>query len=173
MIMSLYQEYLRVIGQLKDVYKLDVETNHRDIHTFFVNKVQTFKLLFGTYASGHNQIVVSFHIDVPSRDVVYWFLNIQYFHPLLKVVDHHIEDDKGETYLGSDASMIKNLMIQRNTLEHWLVNKSERDWKDLVNGEIVGKVRDPKQSFNSQVESDKAIIEFKRIKKPDEDEDSH
>jgi hypothetical protein len=173
MIIDLYQEYLYVIGMLKDVYKLEVETAHRNIHTFFVNKSQTFKLMFGTYQNGSNQIVVTFHIDVPSRDAIYWFLNIQHFYPMLKVVDHHIEDDKGETYLGSDASTIKNLMMQRNTLEHWLDNKTEQEMKDFVDGEIVGKVRDPKRSYDSQTEPSKAIIEFTRMQKPSDDEDTH
>lgn len=173
MITDLYQEYLFVIGKLKDIYKLEAETNHRNIHTFFVNKNQTFKLMYGTYTTGTNQIVVSFHIDVSSRDAIYWFLNIQHFYPLLKVVEHHIEDDKGETYLGSDASAIQNLLIQRNTLDHWLTQKSEREIKDFVDGEIIGKVRNPKQSYNSQEESGKAIIAFEHMKKPSDDEDSH
>lgn len=172
-IVDLYQEYLFIIGKLKDIYKLDVDTGHRNIHTFFQNKTQMFKLMFGKYISGGNQIVISFHIDVPSRDAVYWFLNVQHFHPLLKVVDHHIEDDKGETYLGSDASTIKNLLIQRNTIDHWLSNKTEKEMKDFVEGQIVGKVRNAKKSYNSEEESSKAMVEFERMKKPSEDEDTH
>lgn len=173
MITTLYQEYLFVIGKLKDVYKLEVDTNHRDIHTFYQNKVQLFKLMFGAYENGDHQIVVSFHIDVTSRDAIYWFLNIQYFYPMLKAVDHHIEDDKGETYLGSEATAIQNLLMQRNTLDYWLTEKSEKDMKDFVDGEVVGKVRNPKQSYNSQEESSKAIMEFDRMKKPSDDEDTH
>jgi hypothetical protein len=173
MITDLYQEYLYIIGKLKDVYKLDSDTTHRNIHTFYQNKAQIFKLMFGKYTNGGNQIVVSFHIDVPSRDAVYWFLNIQYFYPLLKVVDHHIEDDKGETYLGSDATAIQNLLIQRNTLDHWLSNKTDQEIKDFTEGDVVGSVRNSKQSYNSQEESGKAIIEFERMKKPSDGEDTH
>lgn len=168
-ITNLYQEYIFVIGKLKDIYKLEVDTVHRDIHTFFYDRNQIFKLLFGKYTSGGNQIVVSFHIDVSSRDAIYWFLNVQHLYPLLKVVDHHIEDDKGETYLGSEASAIQNLLIQRNTLDHWLTEKSEKEMKDFVDGKVIGKVRDPKQSYNSQVESSKAIIDFEKIKSAPED----
>lgn len=174
MVLTMYQQYMYIIGKLKDVHKLDVEVSHKDIHTFYKDQTPLFKLLFGQYVTdGHHSIVVSFHIDVDSPQAIYWFLTIQGYQPDLTVTEQYAEDDKGEMYLGDDAKIIKNLRFQRDTLEYWLTNKSEDQMKDFVEGKIVGKIRDPKKSYDSRHEMAKAIIDFERLREPDDDEDTH
>lgn len=169
-----FQQYLYVIGKLKDVYKLDVEVPHRDIHTFFQGKTPIFKLLFGEYIeTGDSNIVISFHIDVTSVDIIQWFLNVQALHPLLKIADHYLEDDKGETYLGEDADAIKNLKKHQEVLAEWLDNKDEKEIKSFVSSKIVGRIKDQNKTFNSRIESDQATMEFNIMKKPGNGDSIH
>lgn len=170
MIQSLFDEYIYTIGKLKDVYKFEVDTSHREIHTFYLDKIPIFKLLLGKYqGTEETNIVISFHIDIDAVTAVDWFMRVSDIHPLLKIADSYIEDDRGETYLGEDAKTIKNLKLQQEVLEAWLEQKDKQDVKDFVDGNIVGRVRESTKLYSSQVERDKAKIEFSTMKKPDDD----
>lgn len=170
MITSLYQEYLYVVGKLKDQYKLTVEPDHQRIHTFFNGKSPIFKLLFGLSAeSGETDIVVTFHIDVPTPHAIQWFINIVNIHPMLKVHDVYIEDDRGEMYLGKEAQKLWLLKFEQDTLAYWLQNHEKDDMFKFVNGKVYGRQVDRKQSFVSDVQSTKAKTEFDLMKKPSND----
>lgn len=174
MIQNLYQEYIYLVGRLKDIHALDVDVNHKDIHTFYKNKIPMFKLLFGEFSKTKElNIVVSFHIDVKVTDAILWFINIQNIYPLLKVAEVYIDDDKGETYLGEDAELIRNLKFEREVLDQWLSSKGEDEMKEFVKSKIIGNERDYKKSYDSQGESEKAIMDFEFIKPPDDDGDVH
>lgn len=170
MIQTPYQEYLFVIGKLKDVYNLDVDVSHRDIHTFYDKKKPVFKLMFGQYNENQETgIVVSFYIDIKVTEAINWFISISEIHPMVRVAEVYIEDDKGETFLGEDAEFIKNLKFQREVLDHWLSNKGQDEMKEFVKSKIVGAPRNYKKSYDSRHDSDKAIIEFEYLKKPEDD----
>ena len=174
MIQTMYQEYLYIIGKLKDIYKLEVDVPHQNIHTFYKNKAPIFKLLYGSYTkTGDTNIVVSFHIDIKVTEAIQWFVNIANIHPLLKVAEVYIEDDKGETYLGEDAEFIKNLKFQREVLDAWMSSRGEDEMKEFVKSKIVGEPRDYKKSYDSRHDSDKAIMDFDVLKKPEDSEDIH
>lgn len=174
MLQDMYQEYLYVIGKAKDGYKLDVDVEHRNIHTFYQNKVPLFKLIFGKFSDQEfDSILVSFHIDIKSSKAVTWYANLYKITPFIAVTDHYIEDDQGETYLGEDADIIKNLKLQRNILEHWLSEKSPEEIQGFVESKILGRIRDPKKSFDSLKQSEQAILEFEKMKKSVNDEDVH
>lgn len=174
MITDLYQEYIYLIGQLKDVYKLDVEVDHKDIHSFYHNKIPLFKLFFGVFSKQSTpSIVVSFHIDMIHAEAIMWFSRIYSIHPLLQIHDSFIEDSNGETYLGEDAIAIKEVYMAQDILEVWLENESPERMKEFVEGKVVGRQRNPEKTFNSQYEKSEAIIEFERLRKPDDDEEVH
>ena len=91
--MTLYQEYLFVIGKLKDIYKLELKADHKDLHSFYKDDRPLFKLFFGNFTKEpHPIIVISFHLDLPHAEAVQWFLNIHYTHPQIKIHDSFIED---------------------------------------------------------------------------------
>lgn len=170
---DLYQEYLYVIGKLKDVHGLDLDVDHRDIHTFFKDKRPLFKLLFGSFEKdGERSIVVSFHVDLPHPDVISWFIEIYKFHPLVKVYDSYMEDTAGETYLGEDALALKDLYNSQEVLSDWLDNKSEDEIEDFAKSEVQGKQPNTKL-FSSKYQHDEAIMEFTRTKKPNSGETIH
>jgi hypothetical protein len=174
MLIDMYQHYLYIIGKLKDAYQLSVDVNHRDIHTFYKEKMPIFKLLFGQYSgSDEPSIVVSFHIDLSSVFVVQWFHNIQQLHPPLKISEHFIEDDHGETWLGEDANSIRDLKYQQYVLEKWLSRSDTDEIKEFVDSKIVGRTRDFKKTYVSQTEFDEARIEFSKMKKPSAGEEVH
>lgn len=178
MIQTMYQQYLFVIGKLKDIYQVEVDVNHRDVHTFYYQKIPVFKLLFGEFQTANQKekeqaIVVSFHIDLKVTEAVQWWINIHAIHPLIKVAEVYVEDDKGESYLGEDARMIQSLKYQREILDHWLTNKGEEEMIKFAQAKVVGKERDYKKSYDSHRETDKAIIDFEFIKKPQGDGDIH
>lgn len=174
MIMTLYQEYLLVIKRLTEIYKLHVDVNHRDIHTFYKDKIPLFKLLFGKYEdSGETNIVVSFHIGVKTHDAIEWFTRIHEEHPLLKVAQSFIEDSQGESYIGDEAEFIQKLIQEREIIIHWLENQGIEEMKKLAKTPVIGRKRDYRKSYHSRLDVEKATIEFDHLKKPKDDGDIH
>lgn len=171
---ELYQEYLRVIGTLKDVHKFDVQVDHQDIHTFYRDKRPIFKLLFGIFQEDiEPSIVVSFHIDLYHPEAVGWFINIYRVHPGVAMHDSYIEDSNGETYLGKDALAIKEIYTAQEILSNWLENSSKEEMEEFTKAKVTGRKRDSKQSFHSQEQKDQATMEFDRIKKPGSADEVH
>lgn len=169
-----YQEYLRLIGNLKDKFGLTIDVDHRDIHTFFKDKKPLFKLFHGIFNSDDApSIVVSFHIDLFHPEAVAWFINIYHFHSDIAMHDSYIEDSAGETYLGEDAMALKETYMAQEILNDWLDGSTSEEMRQFANAPVLGRDRDPKKSFNSQTQKYEAIIEFERIKKPGDDEEVH
>lgn len=174
MFSSLYQEYLYVVGKLKDIYPLNIDVNHKDIHTFYDEKRPIFKLLYGTFnEETEPSIVVSFHINIRHVEAIIWYSRIYNIHPLLRLHDSHIEDDRGETYLGADAETIRDIKLQQDILSEWLNKHAKEDIEEFVDAKVHGRQRDSKKSFSSQAEAEKAIIEFEKMQNPDDDGDVH
>jgi hypothetical protein len=174
MITDLYQEYLYVIGKLKDIYGLHLEVDHKDIHTFFKDKKPMFKLMYGTFtADNEPSIVISFHIDLSHADVIMWFTNVYRIHPLLILRDSYIEDSKGETYLGEDAEVLKHIYMAQDILKEWLDNHSIEEMEEYVKAEVHGQVYEPTKTFDSRDQREEAIISFSRNRKPSDDDTLH
>lgn len=171
MVTTLYEQYLYVIGKLKDTYKLDLEVEHRDIHTFYKDKRPLFKLFYGMFTKEDDpSIVVSFHIDMYHVEAIQWFINIYSLHPLLKMHDSYIEDSNGETYLGEDAVALQEMYRTQQVLEHYLENHDTEEIRQVVDSKIVGRHIRP-NVFDSQLQRQEAIIEFQRLGKPADDDE--
>ncbi|SRR6266481_1284532 len=173
MITTLYEQYIWLIGQLKDLHKVHVEADHQDIHTFYDGRFPLFKLLYGRFTNKKDDhIVVSFHINVSPTAAIEWWTNIRNQYPLLKVAETYIEDDRGETYLGDDATKIYTAKMEQQILKVWLETSksSKEDVKKFVESKIVGRNRDYKKSYKES-EMDKALIEFDLMKKPVHDDE--
>lgn len=171
MITDMYQQYLWLIGQLKDLYKLHVEVDHQDIHTFYQNKHPMFKLLYGRFTnSAEDYIVLSFHINVSATEAIEWYVRIKNQHPEIKISEVYIEDDRGETYLGEDATRIYTAKVEQQVLRAWLAdNKSSKEnIIKFVESKVVGRVRDHKKPY-AEKDFEKALIEFDLMKKPVDD----
>ncbi len=172
MLSDAYQEYLYLIGKLKDTYKFDVDAEHRHIHAFYLDKKPLFKLFYGIFSNENtNSIVVSYHMDMKHHEVIDYFIKIYRICPIIAVQHAYIEDDLGETYLGEDAEVIKNAKITQEVLENWLGKSSEEDMQKYVDAKVMGRDRDPKRMFDASVEKEKAQIEFDRIRKPFSDDE--
>lgn len=171
---ELYQEYLRVIGKLKDVYKLHVDVDHEDIHTFYIDKKPLFKLLFGTFTSDPDpSIVVSFHVSLLHPEAITWFINIYRTHPGILIHDSYIEDSNGESYLGEDALALQEVYQTQDILAEYLENSSREEMEDFATAPVFGRERDTTKSFDSRDEKTEAIIEFERLRKPSNDDQVH
>jgi hypothetical protein len=171
-----YQEYLRVIGKLKDIYKLDVDVDHSDIHSFSKDKRPLFKLFFGVFEEdpkAEPSIVVSFHIDLYHPEAITWYVALYKIHPGMSIHDSYIEDSAGETYLGEDALTIKNVYNTQEVLSNWLESADRNDMEEYVKSGVYGRDQKPNKSFDSQNQSAQAIIEFERIKKPEDEGNIH
>lgn len=171
MLTDLYHEYLYVVGKLQERFNVVATADHKRIHTFTdEDKTPLFKLLFGQDAtSGDTDIVVTFHIGMPTPVAIQWFINIVNIHPMLKVHDVYIEDDRGEMYLGKAAEKIRLLKFEQDALSYWLQNHNKEEISKFVDTKILGRVVDRKQSFSVEVESEKAKTEFDLMKKPIDD----
>lgn len=169
---SMYEQYIWLIGQLKEIHKLHVEADHQDVHTFYSGKLQLFKLLYGRFTdSNQDYIVLSFHINLSATDAIEWYVVVKNYHPPIRVTDVYIEDARGETYLGDDATKIHTAMIEQQVLKAWLHDhKSKKeDIVKFVESKVVGRVRDHKRTYDSTTEMEKAIMEFDLMKKPVDD----
>lgn len=172
LLVSPYQNYLYLVGILKDAYKLDVQVDHRDIHTFIQNKLHVFKLMFGEdQETGVPSIVVSFHIDVTSHDAIEWFLRIKSHFSPIKYVSYYVEDDRGETYLGRDALKIKDIITTQEVLAKWLETRSDEEIQEFIREDVVGRPSENIKSYHSRSESELARIDFDRLKKPRSEKD--
>lgn len=170
----MYQEYLYLIGKLKDVYKLDLDVAHKDIHTFYKGKKPLFKVMFGTFTKDSDaSIVISFHIDLFHAEAIQWFINIYNIQPTVQLHDDYIEDANGETYLGEDALAIKDVYLSQDVLKEWLDNHDKQEIKDFAESKVLGRSPDHKKAFDSQNERSEAIIEFERIRKANDDDQIH
>lgn len=173
-IVTLYQEYLYIIKQLREIYKLDVDVPHRDIHNFYKDKKPIFKLMYGKYGgSGDGSIVVSFHITMKVVDSIGWFSKIQKINPMVKLAESYVEDHQGETYLGDDAEYIQSVITEREILAHWLDNKTTEEMKTRSQQNVIGRKVDYRKSYDSRFDGEKATMDFDHLKKPGNDEDIH
>lgn len=169
-----YQEYLRVIGRLKDLFGLSIDVDHEDIHTFYKDKRPLFKLFFGIFAQeAEPSIVVSFHIDLLHPEVIGWYIQIYRQHSAIGLHDSWIEDSAGETYLGEDAAALKETYQAQEILTTWLDNSSHEEMGEFAKAPVYGRERDPNKVYDSQTERLEAKIEFERLKKPTEDDNVH
>lgn len=177
MFTSLYQEYLYLIGKLKDVHGLDIDVRHKDVHVFFKNKKPLFQLMYGTFAEEPDpSIVVSFHLELFHAEAIQWFIYIYNLHPLVRLNDSYIEDDKGDYFIGADAIKLQEVYRAQDVLSEWLDNKTREEIEDFAESEIFGYDEDPddpKKVFTSQKQMDEAVTEFNRMKKPGSDDDVH
>jgi hypothetical protein len=170
----MYDQYIYLIGKLKDVYKLDVEVEHRNIHVFYKDKLPLFKLFFGIFPSQESQsIVISFHIDLTHPEVIIWFQNLKDIHPIIELHDSYIEDSVGETYLGEDAVAIKNLYVSQDVLDTWLNSATVEDMQAFIHSKVLGRDRDPNKPFDVQSQFEAAEIEFQRIRVPGSEDELH
>ncbi len=171
MLIDLYQEYLYVIGKLKDIYKFDVEVDHKDIHTFFLNKKPIFKLFYGVFNKDPDAptIVVSFHIDLFHPEAISWFVTLYKLHPMIQMHDSFIEDAAGETYLGEDALVLKDTILAQEILAQWLAESDRDEMETFVEADVMGRLKEIDKSFISG--SPDAIIEFERMQKPHSDDE--
>lgn len=173
LITDLYQEYLHLIGKLKDVHNLTIEVEHKDIHTFYKDKQPLFKLFYGKYAKNDEVcIVVSFHLDLIHAEAISWFISIYNICPILRIHDSYIEDDNGETYLGEDALALQEVFMTQNILDKWLKAHSEEEMREFADAKVVGKKSEEK-THGSPLNVEEAIIEFDKLKKPPDDEEIH
>lgn len=171
---ELYQEYLLVIGKLKDAFKFDVDVEHQDIHTFYRDKRPLFKLFFGSFQKDSEpSIVVSFHLDLPIPEAIAWYINIYRLYPVISMHDSYIEDANGETYLGEDALALREVYQAQEILNTWLEGSSREEMEEFAKAPVVGRQKDPNKSFNSHLERVEATIEFDRIRKPGDDDQVH
>lgn len=170
MVTDLYAHYLWLIGTLKDSYKLHVDADHKDIHTFYKERQPLFKLFFGRFDKNNvDSIVVSFHIDLISTVTISWFMILQNLHPPISLTEVFIEDATGESYIGEDAVKIRDLKIQQKVLKLWETSK-KKEIKEFIDSKVVGRVR-TKKVFNasSSEEVQKAITDFELLKLPTDD----
>lgn len=171
---ELYQEYLRVIGRLKDIFSLHVDVDHEDIHTFYKDKRPLFKLFFGMFTKDPDpSIVVSFHVDLFHPEAIGWFISIYRIYPQLAMHDSYIEDSNGETYLGEDAMALREVYQAQEILNTWLDGSSREEMEDFVKAKVVGRDRNLKRSFDSHMQKSEAIIEFERLKKASDEDEVH
>ena len=169
-----YAEYLAVVGKVKDVMGLTVEVPHKDIHTFFKDKTPLFKLLYGTFEESKSaDIVISFHVDVPANEAMQQYYVIHKIHPWLKLVEEHIEDDAGETYMGEDARILRDTFLEQVILKKWLEKNDPELIREFVGSQIVGRERDLSRSYSANHERDLAIREFEMMQKPLKKEEVH
>lgn len=169
-----YQEYISLIGKLKDAFKLHVDVDHRNIHSFYQDKKPLFKLFFGILSKEtESSIVVSFHIDLLHTEAIRWFWKLKRLQPDLNLHESFIEDSNGETYLGEDAAALKETYQAQEILTQWLEHSTKEEMEKFSQAPVLGRERDPKQSFDSQTQQTEAIIEFERLRKPSDDEPVH
>ena len=170
---DMYQQYLYVIGLLKDRHGLNIDVDHANIHTFYKDKRPLFKLLYGAFEkdSDVKTIVVSFHLDLHHVEAINWYINIYNAHPLTQIHDSYYEDSNGEYYLGEDAIMIRETFNTQEILAAWLEDHDVEDTRLFVESKVVGRTRNLSQSFNSDAQREQALEEFKRLGKPTEDDE--
>lgn len=174
MLTDLYQEYLYIIGKMKDIYKLDVDPEHKEIHTFYREKRPLFKLFYGVFKEDkHASIVVSFHIDMYHPEAIQWFINLYNVSPQIALHDSYVEDSAGETYLGEDAVALKQIYVAQDVLHEWLENYDVEDIQAFVEAPVSGRDKKSNPTFDSQAQRTLARIEFDKIRKPDAGEDIH
>lgn len=169
-----YQNYLYLVGQLKDIHSLTVDVDHRDIHSFYKDKQPLFKLFHGMFTGdGQASIVVSFHINLRHSEVIRWFINIYRLEDTIAIHDSFIEDDNGETYLGEDAETIRDVYFSQEVLKDWLESADREDVEKFTEAKVVGRVREANKPFDAEAQREEALIEFDRIRKPSDDEEVH
>lgn len=169
MLMDLYQEYLYIIGQIKDIYKVDAYPDHKEIHTFSIKGAPLFKLFYGVFQNDKEpSIVLAFHIDMIHPEVIKWFTAIYNISPVVSIHDSWIDDSNGETYIGEDAITIQEVYRAQNILSDWLENHTKEEIEEFTKMDVSGRAAAPRKVFDSQTGRDMAIMEFKRLNKPDD-----
>lgn len=172
MFSSLYQEYLYVVGKIKDIHGLDCEVNHRDVHTFYDGKRPLFKLVFGTFnKEDSDSIVILFHIEMRHPEVIIWFSKIYNIHPMLRLNDSWIEDDKGDYFIGENAEKIFEIYRAQEVLATWLETHTKEEIEDFVQSKVEGADPTPKTFESKQLEA--ATKEFERLRKASDDDEVH
>jgi hypothetical protein len=169
-----YQDYIYLIGQLKDIHKLHADVDHAHVHSFYKDKRLIFKLFYGTFESQKDPcIVISFHLDLKHHEAIHWFVEVYKIEASLVIHDSFIEDDAGETYVGGDAETIRDLKFSQEVLRDWLETSNRQQVESFTKSKVLGRTKTPNKSFDSQFGQKEAIIEFNKIKKPGDGEQFH
>lgn len=172
--MDMYQEYLYVVGKLKDVHGLEITVEHENVHTFYKNKKPVFKLLFGMHDKEEDtSIAVTFHIDLMHAEAIQWFIAIYNTHPPIRLQDSYIEDSDGNFFLGEDAIKIQYVYTSQDVLKEWLENATKEEIKEFTETKVTGYVEKTQKTFDSQNQREMAKISFNQLRKPTDDEEVH
>lgn len=169
-----YQDYLYLIGELKDRHGLNIDVDHQDIHSFYKDKKPLFKLFYGMFTGSESpSIVVSFHINLRHPEVIKWFIDIYRIDSTIAIHDSYIDDDNGETYLGEDAETIKEVYMTQEVLKDWLDRADDEEIQQFTEAKVVGRVKEPNKIFDPHTQRLDALMEFDKIRKPSDDEEVH
>lgn len=169
-----YSDYLELVEQLKLDHKLEVDQEHSEVHSFLKNDIVIFKLMYGTYDKDRKpSVVVTFQIDLKHHEAIYWFVEIYKLDASIIIHDSFMEDDAGETYLGEEAEIVRDLKKSQEILKDWLDTSSPQQIETFTKSKIIGQTRDHTKSFDSQFEKDEAIIDFTKTRKPGDGENMH
>lgn len=173
-IVNFYQEYLYVIGKLKDIHGLHVDVDHKDVHTFYKGKQMIFKLLHGTFSDdGTPSIVVTFQMELDAKEVIQWYLNICNVFPPIKLMESFFEDVAGEIFYGEDAKKLLTVKRDQQCIQEYLKHYDTKGLREFATAKVVGRERDPKRVYVKDTEMDLALKEFELMKKPVEDDEVH
>lgn len=161
------QTYKDVIKGLTEHYGLNALKEHKFIYEFFeAEEVPLFKLIYGFKESEQKNILIAtFHIDLNPADAIQWFLRIEHLHPKIRLQECYIKDDRGETFLGTQAEALRQYKLEQEALYNWTSDKEEAE--KYVKARVLGRNRIKNQSF---IEDTDAMIEFNRMVKPEDDE---
>jgi hypothetical protein len=163
-----YETYKRVIEDLKNYYGLRCNKEHDFIHEFYeIEDVPLFKLIFGYKPELEKTVVViTFHLDVTPVDSVQWYLRVYKVLPELRLQESYYKDDRGETFLGEKAEVLKYYKNEREILENW--SRNQEDTREyLKNSKVFGRERDRTRSF---LDIQDAMEEFNRFILPTDEE---
>lgn len=169
-----YQQYLYLIGQIKDKFNLSIDVDREDIHTFYQGKRPLFKLFFGTHAEDTEpSIVISFHLDLLHPEVIIWFNEVYEMHPTLQLQDSYYEDSHGDAFLGEDAIYLQDVMHAQEVLSEWLGSASNEEIEEFATAPVTGNPEAGLQAFRSPTDIDPAIIKFNNMVRAASDDEIH
>lgn len=152
-----YETYIALIKHLCEAYSITFKTEQKYVHEIYEGEIPLFKLMYGYDEKRNiNVVLVSFQLDLAILDAIQWWTRIVKTYGTARLMDSYFKDDRGETFLGQSAEVLRMYKIEQRVLENWAGDKE--DAKKFAKEKIYGRGKArPKKAF---VDKDAAVKEF-------------
>ena len=154
--------YDEMLSQIRHLYDVACESEHRFIHEFFEGQLPVFKLILVDNTDGPGFIMVSFHIEMEASAAIQWFMRIRQMDPNLRVTQCYLKDQNGVSYVGEDAQVLRLYVIEQEIMSSYI--QGDKDADEIITQTVTSDKPSPVRTYSDQKTTIDAFNKLKKSK---------